>query len=168
MNTAGQAVVGGSERAVESKAGEKPAPWGYGQERSYPMVEPAVRMLNREGYSLLPVIKESSQALCQWARQVAERLSRGEFRGVVLYCSDPGLVACVANKVPGLRAAAVSTVDQAARATFTLAANVLVVEMPGRTFFEIRQMLRLLLTSGTRCAGELAKTLEEMEGHANR
>ena len=36
----------------------------------------------------------------------------------------------------------VATVAQAARATLTLGANLLVVEMPGRTFFEVRQMLR--------------------------
>ena len=41
---------------------------------------------------------------------------------------------------------AVGTVGQAARALGQLGANLLVVEMPGRTYFECRQMLRCVAT----------------------
>jgi hypothetical protein len=85
-----------------------------------------------------------------------------------LFCADPGLACCVANKLPGLRAVAVTTVAQAARATLALAANLLVVEMPGRTFFEVRQILRTLSGSTTSCPDGVACTLRELDGHAHR
>ena len=78
-----------------------------------------------------------------------------------------GLVCCVANKVPGLRAAAVTTVAQAARATHSLGANLLAVEMPGRTYFEVRQILRAVCGAGA-CPDTVAGTLRELDGHAHR
>ena len=79
-----------------------------------------------------------------------------------------GLACCVANKVPGLRAVPVTTLQQAARATLNLAANLLVVEMPGRTFFEIRQTLRTLINLTHPCPDGVACTLTELDGHAHR
>jgi hypothetical protein len=43
-----------------------------------------------------------------------------------------------------------------------------VVEMPGRTFFEVRQILRTLLGNGTTCPDGVACTLRELDGHAHR
>ena len=142
--------------------------WGIGQDRSYPMVRAAVQVLAREKHDLREWDCPPGDLGCQWAKAIAECLARGECKGGVLFCDDPGLVACVANKVSGLRAVPVTTVCQAARATLTLAANLLVVEMPGRTFFEIRQILRTLLSNGTRCPDGVACTLAELDGHAHR
>jgi hypothetical protein len=142
--------------------------WGVGQDRSYPMVQSAMQMLARDKLALREWKCAPGDACCHWARTIAECLARGECQGGVLFCADPGLVACIANKVPGLRAVSVTTVSQAVRATMTLAANLLVVEMPGRTFFEIRQILRTLVTNGTRCPDGVACTLEELDGHAHR
>src|SRR5262249_53104672 len=108
-------------------------------------------------------------AVCQWAREVAQCLARGQCRGVVVFCQDPGLVCCVANKVPGMRAAAGTTVAQAAKATMSLGANFLAVEMPGRTLFEIRQILRTFCTpGGCVCPSPVACQLQELDGHAHR
>jgi hypothetical protein len=75
----------------------------------------------------------------------------------------------VANKVAGLRAVTAVTVGQAARATRTLGANLIAVEMPGRTFFEVRQILRTLCTSALpACPDGVACTLQELDGHAHR
>jgi ribose 5-phosphate isomerase RpiB len=142
--------------------------WGYGEDRSYPMVRAAVTALAREKTALRELSCPPNDPHCAWAKAVAECLARGECQGGVLFCHDPGLVACVANKVPGLRAVPVATVGQAARATLTLAANLLVVEMPGRTFFEVRQILRTLLGNGTTCPDGVACTLRELDGHAHR
>ena len=105
---------------------------------------------------------------CDWARTLAECVGRGDCRGGVVFCEDPGLVCCVANKVAGLRAVAVSTIGQAARATLTLNANLLAVEMPGRTYFEVRQILRTLCVSARACPDAIACTLRELDGHAHR
>ena len=92
---------------------------------------------------------------------------------VAAACSSattPGLVCCVANKVPGVRAAAVATVAQAARATLTLGANLLAVEMPGRTFFEIRADCCGLCCTTAACPARTAwpVRLQELDGHAHR
>lgn len=142
--------------------------WSYGQDRAYPMVQAAVRMLAREQVALREMSCPPDDPFCHWAKAVAECLANGECQGGVLFCADPGLVACVANKVRGLRAVPVTTVGQAARATLTLAANLLVVEMPGRTYFEVRQILRTLYTTPARCPDGVACTLTELDGHAHR
>jgi ribose 5-phosphate isomerase RpiB len=143
--------------------------WVIGQDRPHPMVSTAVQALAREGFAFHEFPLEAQQLPCRWAKAVAECLARGEYQGGVLFCDDPGLVCCVANKVSGLRAVPIVTIAQAARATLSLAANLLVVEMPGRTFFEIRQILRMLAGSSTRaCPDGVACTLQELDGHAHR
>lgn len=154
-------------REAEPTKQSTPATWGIGQERAQPLVASAVRALERDGIVLweLPGCTGSE---CDWAKAVAERVASGECQGGVLFCGDPGLVCCVANKVAGLRAVPVITVAQAARATLTLAANLLVVEMPGRTYFEVRQILRTLCESSAVCPPGVACTLQELDGHAHR
>src|SRR5439155_4774171 len=117
----------------------------------------------------LPPAEGDCGADCRWARALAECIASGPCRGGVVFCADPGLVCCVANKVAGLRAAAVTTVAQAGRAVLTLGPNLVAVEMPGRTFFEIRQILRVLCVPGeSACPAGLACALQELDGHAHR
>jgi hypothetical protein len=142
--------------------------WGHGQDRPYPQVQCAVQALAREGLAIRAWPQPHDELPCRWARAVAECVARGECAGGVLFCADPGLACCVANKVPGLRAVPVTTVAQAARATLGLAANLLVVEMPGRTYFEVRQILRALISSTMSCPDGVACTLQELDGHAHR
>jgi hypothetical protein len=148
-------------------AKQQAAAWGIAQERSHPFVESAVRTLEREGVALrqLPACDGES---CRWAQALAACLRNGECCGGAIFCDDPVLVCCVANKTPGVRAATVTTVGQAARAALTLGANLLAVEMPGRTFFEIRQILRTLCRTATTCPPGVACTLKELDGHAHR
>jgi Ribose/Galactose Isomerase len=142
--------------------------WGHAQDRPYPLVGAALWSLKREGIPIRSLF-DCKGPECGWARAVAECVARGECRGGAVFCADPGLVCCVANKVKGVRAVPVVHVDQAARATLTLGANVLAVEMPGRTFFEIRQIMRLLFaTEPHPCPPGVACTLTELDGHAHR
>jgi ribose 5-phosphate isomerase RpiB len=100
---------------------------------------------------------------------LAECVARGDCQGGIVFCQDPGLVCCVSNKVAGLRAVVVSSAASAARAALSLAANFVAVEMPGRTFFELRQILRTLCTTDARaCPAGVACTLQELDGHAHR
>ncbi len=163
---AGEEVRSNGIRIVRQAPAAPAATWGHGQDRPYPLVQSAVQALAREGLVLRDWCGDDLP--CRWARAAAECIARGECNGGVLFCSDPGLACCVANKVPGLRAVAVTTIAQAARATLGLAANLLVVEMPGRTFFEVRQILRMLITSATTCPAGVACTLQELDGHAHR
>jgi hypothetical protein len=151
----------------EEKTAARTARLGYAQDRPYPLVGSAVRTLAREGVGLRELASGDGLP-CRWAKALAECVSRGECVGGVVFCADPGLVCCVANKLPGLRAVSVVTVGQAARATLTLGANLLAVEMPGRTFFEVRQVLRTLCDATGACPDGVACTLRELDGHAHR
>src|SRR5262245_21762262 len=134
--------------------------WGFGQDQAYPLVRSAVQALAREGLRVRELSPAGEPLPCRWAKAVAECIARGECAGGVLFCADPGLVCCVANKVAGLRAVAVTSVGQAAQATLTLAANLLAVEMPGRTFFEVRQILKTLCSGAPPCPEGVACTLK--------
>jgi hypothetical protein len=154
------------ERAGQPVASSR---WGYAQEREHPLVQSAVQAIRREDLVLEEMKGNGGGSPGQWARDLALCVARGECRGGALFCQDPGLICCVANKVAGVRAVPVDTVGQAARAGLTLGANLLAVEMPGRTFFEIRQILRILCASTPAvCPPGVACTLTELDGHAHR
>jgi ribose 5-phosphate isomerase RpiB len=144
--------------AVETK---QDAQWGYAQEHPQPLVGSVMLALEREGLRFKS-LGSSAKDSGTWARAVAECVARGECQAGVVFCSDPGLVCCVANKVKGVRAAAVLNVLQAGRAVTSIGANLLAVEMPGRTFFELRQIVRCLARPST-CPAGVACTLQELE-----
>jgi hypothetical protein len=140
--------------------------WGVAQDRPYPMVQTAMQALAREAAPVRELAFTCTGLECDWAKTLADCVAHGDCCGGVVFCENPGLICCVANKVPGLRAAAVATVAQAARAARTLGANLLAVEMPGRTFFEVRQILKNLCRPA--CPDGVACTLRGLDGHAHR
>jgi hypothetical protein len=142
--------------------------WGYAVEgKPSTMLEVALRSLNRQGIEPRRLPACNGEA-CSWVRAVAECLTRGECQNAVLFCDDAGLACCVANKVPGVRAASVGGVGQARRALRVLGANLLVVEMAGRTYYECRELLRLCHEHPSACPAGLACVLQELDGHAHR
>ncbi len=140
---------------------------GYSCQQEFPAVQQAIQALSREGISFV-TLPSSDNNPWQWARSIAARIQRGDCQGGVIFVDDPALACCVANKVPGLRAASVTTVAQAARATLNLGANLLAVEMPGRTYFEARQILQMASRRVPACPPGVACTLQELDGHAHR
>src|SRR5207237_632294 len=82
------------------------------------------------------------------AAGVAKFVAQGECKGSIVFCHDAGLLCCVANKLAGLRAVPVASAVQAARAGQFLGANLVATEVAGRTFFEIRQILRTICVPG--------------------
>ncbi len=142
--------------------------WGYTWEREFPLVTSAVNSVNREGipFQELPALRDGEGG--RWAKEEAADVAAGQCCGAVVFAGDPGLFCCIANKMPGLRAVAITTVLQAARATLTVGANLLVVEMPGRTFHEIRQILKMVATGHPpQCPPTMANLLQEIDGHAH-
>jgi hypothetical protein len=59
-------------------------------------------------------------------------------------------------------------VAQVGRIKKTLGANLFAIEMPGRTFFEVRQMLRAIVAGEPICCASVATILKELDGHAHR
>lgn len=153
--------------AVETEPCSQPGTWGFGQERPYPLIQSALQSLQREGITFRP-FEEKDGLLCHWAKALAECIARGECQGGVILSDDPNLICCVANKVPGIRGAAVHSIQGAARATLNMGANLLAVEMPGRTWFEIRQILRLACSTTQPCPGDLATTLSQIDGQSHQ
>ncbi len=146
-------------QAAKSAPARDTSPWGYAQERPDAAVAAAVQALERDG-TKLTAVQVPADAL--WTAAQTACL------GVIVFCGDPGLVCCVANKLAGVRATVVATPQAAARARQNLGANLLAIETPGRTFFELRQMLRTICASRPACPEGLAKTLTELDGHAHR
>jgi hypothetical protein len=148
-------------QAAAAKKDADAACWGYAQERPDNIVASAVQALEHDGMKLVTI--DSADA-----RKLGETIARGQCPGVVVFCSDPPLVCCIANKLSGIRAAAIATPQAAMRARQALGANLLAVEMPGRTFFELRQILRIACNGPACCPDDVAKTLKELDGHAHR
>ena len=157
--------VNRQEAATEKTAGK--GAWGYAQEQPHAMVTSVMQSLAREGLHLVSLQPAVEKELTTCVKAIADCVARGECQGGLVFCSDPGLACCVANKVKGLRAAATMNVKQVFRALKTLGANMIVVEMPGPTFFEIRQMVRCLCKPSS-CPDPVACVLQELEGHAHR
>lgn len=141
--------------AVEAAASK----WFLALEKSDASIVAAIQAMEREGIVF--------HRLDAPARKLAETLV-ANFNGGVVFTSDPATVACVANKVAGVRAAMVGNAAQASRAKKNLGANLYAVEIAGPSFFEVRQILRILVTGSTSCPESLAKTLGELDGHAHR
>src|SRR5947207_2735523 len=74
--------------------------WGYAQDRPHPLVASALQALGRDGIHLAELPAAGASLPCRWAHAVAACVARADCRGGVLFCVDPGLVCCVANKVP--------------------------------------------------------------------
>jgi hypothetical protein len=141
--------------------------WGYAVEgRPSTMLQVALRAVHANGSTPQP-LPECNGETCDWVRSVADCLRSGRCRTAVLFCRDACLACCIANKVPGVRAAAVGTVTQATRALEQLGANLLVVEMEDRTYFECKELLRLC-RDGAACPPGVACILQELDGHAHR
>src|SRR5712691_5108996 len=152
-----------------SSNGQARSAWGYSIEGKPPvMLQAALRTLQRNGTPPHELPACNGEA-CGWVRRVAECLRDGTCRVAVLFCEDSGLACCVANKVHGVRAAAVWTIPQAKRALGGLGANLLIVETDGRTFYECKEFLRLCCNGDLApCPDGVACVLEELDGHAHR
>jgi hypothetical protein len=159
-------------RISRQQAEEKPAAkvtWGYVLDKANPLATSAVRSLERDGLTLKELQGKNEGPVCRWAKAVAECVAQGGCIGCVVFCEDSGLVCCVANKLAGLRAAAIASTPQAARAVMTFGPNLVAIEMSGRTFFELRQILKTICgVDRPLCPDDSALTLQELDGHAHR
>ncbi len=135
------------------------AGWVVAQEREFPLVRSAVQALIREGIAVK--FGESAASLLTWTRTTVEAIEHGAMLGAVLLCTDPALVSCLANRNAAVRAVSLCTLAQAAQASLTVSPNLVAVEMPGRTFYEIRQIVRMFVTGVPTCPDGLAIRKEQ-------
>ncbi|HEV3119556.1 MAG TPA: RpiB/LacA/LacB family sugar-phosphate isomerase [Gemmataceae bacterium] len=156
-------------RQTDAPAANAATAWAYAQDRPEPLVQSVVRSLERDGVALKELAAPPDASACRWAATVARCVTDGPCIAGVVFCQDAGLLCCVANKVAGLRAVPVASVAQAVRARQSLSANLVALETAGRTFYEIRQILRTVcVPGGPACPPGVACTLGELDGHAHR
>jgi hypothetical protein len=151
--------------AAQDAAPPKQRTWCCAQEKCDAMVSAAIKAVERDGIVLTPL--DISGAPGSWARNAAETIRASHLGGIV-FCGDPASACCVANKIPGMRAATVVNTAQVVCANKNLGANFFAVEAPGRTFFEVRQMLKAMVAGNGVCPAEIARVFEELDGHAHR
>lgn len=137
--------------------------WFYAQEKHDTMISSVLQALSREGIVLSPLETMPGP----WVVRFAELILANHAGGVAMV-REPGLICCIANKVAGIRAASVHDVPQVASVKKSMGANLFAMDGAGKTFFEVRQMLRTITASAPTCGEGVAKTLSELDGHAHR
>ena len=126
----------------------------YVEEQPHAAVAAAVASLERQGlpFRSQPLLGNGPVAWLGVFRDWRLQKQNG-----VAFCADAALTGCLANK-SGLRAAAVLTARQAGRALASVGADALIVEMPGPTFFEVRQILSAAAGSTRACPWRSTKS----------
>jgi hypothetical protein len=76
------------------------------------------------------------------ARKAIGELRRESSRVIVVLTSEPEVVACLANRNEKVKAAVVADAAAVARVKSGLDGNVFVIDPAGRSFFELRNILR--------------------------
>lgn len=138
---------------------------GYGSDGLYPQLATVVLALGSEGFTLKTLQMQQGIGSILLGKTAGEMVSRGEMKSAVLFCREPEAAACAANKLVGIRAAAVNNMMQAKRVSQSLGANLMVVEMPGRTYFEIRQVI-LLMMDAKGCPEGTRAQLERLDARS--
>jgi hypothetical protein len=178
----GVRVVRQEENAKpQAKAeGKLSGSWGYILEQPDPRVASVVQSLKREGVNLQELsdpqrigtitgpVRQGEAGCetlaCGLARHAAEVVSQGDRAGAIVFCVDPLLACCIANKVKGIRAAALVSPTQASQAVKGLGVNFLALGIGQQTFFELRQILRCVCGGPAACPGAVAEILRGLEG----
>ena len=91
--------------------------WGYATEQAAPpLLRLALEALRREKAPLVSLASCTGDP-CGWVRGVAECLAKGQCRGALIFCASASPACCVANKVKGIRAAKIDTLNELEQAT---------------------------------------------------
>jgi len=98
-------------------------------------------------------------------------ISRREVARGVVFAQDGALPVCIANKYAGIRAALGVNVPMVEEACRQLGINVLVIEYPRQTTYQVKQMIDRLKTAPAAASAETAAVIAALEqggGHADR
>lgn len=86
--------------------------------------------------------QKSVESADEAAKKTIGELRRESSRVIVVLTSEPEVVACLANRNEKVKAAVVADAAAVARVKSGLDGNVFVVDPEGRSFFELRNILR--------------------------
>jgi hypothetical protein len=147
--------------------GVSPSHWGIAVESPSSIVSAAMKALFQDGRTLIALENARGDGI-GWIRSIASQVVRGQPPGALIVSEQPSLAACIANKIPGIRAASVSQAAEIGSLNAVLSPNLFALTATGRTFFELRQLLKLATSSPPACPEAMTTTLRELDGHAHR
>jgi len=96
-------------------------------------------------------------------RQLCGMIHRQEAAKGVVFVQDGAVPACVANKHAGVRAALGTNMVMVEEACRELGINVLVIEYPTQTPFQMKEMVARLMASSSAARKEVAAMIESIE-----
>ncbi|HEY7119141.1 MAG TPA: RpiB/LacA/LacB family sugar-phosphate isomerase [Tepidisphaeraceae bacterium] len=111
--------------------------------------------LPADGKQLVPVIK-----------RIAAEVKQNKATGGVLMLASGGAALVLANRSPVLRAVLGTTFESLESAIASVAANVLVIEYPRKSFSEIRNLLSRFVRARREPSEELARQMKELAAEA--
>ncbi|HUG89882.1 MAG TPA: hypothetical protein VML55_03550 [Planctomycetaceae bacterium] len=140
----------GIEWTRDSAGGANPGPaaaatWSAIVSRNTPAVE---RVLGDARSASRPWRRELAGDVREAAQRAVGCICRGEASGCVVFTQSPEAVACLANRNAAVRAAVAADTAGAAAAVGSMGANALCVSPDGKSYFELRTMLRAFTAAG--------------------
>lgn len=101
--------------------------------------------------------------IAQATRQLCGKIARQEAAKGVVFAADGATPVCVANKHNGIRAALGMSLPMVEEACRELGINVLVIEYPTQTTYQMKQMIERLLKSPAAAGKDTAAVIQEIE-----
>lgn len=126
-------------------------------------------MLDRRG-GLKDVIepKEGRSGLVAAVRSLVGKICRHEVAKGVVFVQDGAVPVCVANKHVEIRAALGMNIPMVEEAVRELGINVLVIEYPGQTTYQMRQMIHRFMAGPTAAYPEIGAMITSIEQGGGR
>jgi len=113
-------------------------------------------------------LAQTGDGVVSATRQLCGMIRREEVAKGVVFAQDGPVPVCIANKFAGVRAALgtnAATVEEACR---ELGINVLVIEYPTQTPYQIKEMIARLMAAPTAARKEVAAVIADIEQGAGR
>lgn len=122
----------------------------------------AVGALARES-SLSPIdLPSEAKRIACVVKSIAKSVSQNKSVGAALLVSSAGAATVFVNRCPSLRAVVGTTLESLEAAIAQVAPNVLIVEYPGKTFPQIKNLLSRFIRAKREVGEELNKQLAEV------
>jgi len=116
--------------------------WQIVVSQSPPHLNTALETLRKEGFAFT---RQLAGTPVEVVREITTAVCRAEVAGAVVVTGQPDMVACLANRQPRLRAGVAGDVASVTRLQNDLGANVLALNPAGRSFSDLRNILRAYL-----------------------
>jgi hypothetical protein len=122
----------------------------------------AVGAIGKES-SMLPLdVPAETKQLVAVIKRVASSVKDAKAAGAMLLLNSAGAAVVLANRSPSLRAIVGTSLESLEAAMAGVAANVLIVEYPRKSFSEIRNLLSRFVRAKRELSNELSRQLKEL------